>query len=156
MHILIEPMLLLFKCELYSFLLQINNQKEQITKLQSKLDNLTNAVADMKARMDPLNKEVMERHVIGLCIEVVLILLLFILFAKKNNNQVTFNSPGRSVHFMNGHGPPRLAIEDSKRSKATVLTEGEYYVRTLGIFIWHFISLISTSTFSSHTSLHFA
>ncbi|CAH3159735.1 unnamed protein product, partial [Porites evermanni] len=53
----------------------INNQKEQITKLQSKLDNLTNAVADMKARMDPLNKEVMERHVIGLCIEIVLILL---------------------------------------------------------------------------------
>ena len=48
MHILIEPMLLLFKCKLYSFLLQINNQKEQITKLQSKLDNLTNAVADRK------------------------------------------------------------------------------------------------------------
>ena len=49
-------MLLLFKCKRYSFLLQINNQKEQITKLQSKLANLTNAVADMKARMDPLNK----------------------------------------------------------------------------------------------------
>ncbi|CAH3166821.1 unnamed protein product [Porites lobata] len=101
----------------------INNQKEQITKLQSKLDNLTNAVGDMKARMDPLNKEVMERHVIGLCIEIVLILLLFILFAKRNNNQVTSNSPGRSAHLMNGHGPPRLAIEDSKRSKATVLSE---------------------------------
>ncbi|KAM7435877.1 hypothetical protein ABFA07_014262 [Porites harrisoni] len=101
----------------------INNQKEQITKLQSKLDNLTNAVADMKARMDPLNKEVIERHVIGLCIEIVLILLLFVLFAKRNNNQVTSNSPGRSVHLMNGHGPPRLAIEDSKRSKSTVLSE---------------------------------
>ncbi|XP_073242213.1 uncharacterized protein [Porites lutea] len=101
----------------------INNQKEQITKLQSKLDNLTNAVADMKARMDPLNKEVMERHVIGLCIEIVLILLLFLLFAKRNNNQMTSNSPGRSVHLMNGHGPPRLAIEDSKRSKSTVLSE---------------------------------
>ena len=81
MHILIGPMLLLFKCKLYSFLLQINNKKEQITKLQSKLDNLTNAVADMKARMDPLNKEVMERHVIGLYIEIVLILLLFILLS---------------------------------------------------------------------------
>ena len=79
----------------------------------------------MKARMDPLNKEVMERHVIGLCIEIVLILLLFILFTKRNNNQVTSNS----------NGPPRLAIEDSKRSKATVLSEGEYYVRALGIFI---------------------
>ena len=98
----------------------------------------------MKARMDPLNKVVMERHVIGLCIEIVLILLLFILFAKRNNNQETPNSPGRSVHLMNGHGPPRLAIEDSKRSKATVLSEGEYYVRALGIFIWHFINLIST------------
>ena len=102
------------------------------------------AVADMKARMDPLNKAVMERHVIGLCIEIVLILLLFILFAKRNNNQVTSNSPGRSVHFMNGHCLPRLAIKDSKRSKATVLSEGEYYVRVLGIFIWHFINLIST------------
>ena len=51
MHILIEPMLLLFKFKLYSFLLQINNQKEQITTLQSKMDNLTNAVAEMKARM---------------------------------------------------------------------------------------------------------
>ena len=98
----------------------------------------------MKARIDPLNKEVRERHVIGLCIEIVLILLLFILFAKRNNNQVTSNSPGRSAHLMNGHGPPRLAIEDSKRSKATVLSEGKYYVRALGIFIWHFINLIST------------
>ena len=98
----------------------------------------------MKARMDPLNKEVMERHVIGLCIEIVLILLLFLLFAKRNNNQMTSNSPGRSVHLMNGHGPPRLAIEDSKRSKSTVLSEGEYYVRALGIFIWHFINVIST------------
>lgn len=144
MHIFIEPMLLLLKCTFYSFLLQINNQTEQITKLQSKLDNLTNAVADMKARTDPLNKEVMERHVIGLCIEIVLILLLFILFAKRNNNQDTSNSSGRSVHLMNGHGPPRLAIEDGKRSKSTVLSGGEYYVRALGIFIWHFINLIST------------
>ena len=44
----------------------MNNQKEQISQLQSKLDNLTNVVVDMAARMGELNKEVIERHVIGL------------------------------------------------------------------------------------------
>lgn len=98
----------------------INNQKEQITKLQSKVDNLTNLLADMKARMDPLNKEVIERHVIGLCIEIALILVLFILFAKRNNNRAISNAPRGPMHIMNGHGPPRLAIENGRCNKDAV------------------------------------
>ena len=95
--------------------LQINSQKEQITQMQSKLDNLTSVVADMKARMDPLNKEVMERHVIGLCIEIVLILMLFVVFAKRKNNHNIPDSPRGSGHCLNGKGPPRLAIEDGHK-----------------------------------------
>lgn len=92
--------------------LQINSQKEQIAKMQSRLDNLTSVIAEMKARMDPLNKEVMERHVIGLCIEIVLILMLFIVFTKRNNNHNVPGTPRGSGHCMNGNGPPKLAIED--------------------------------------------
>ncbi|KAL9987720.1 hypothetical protein ACROYT_G002070 [Oculina patagonica] len=97
----------------------INSQKEQITKLQSKLDNLTSVVTEMKARMDPLNKEVMERHVIGLCIEVVLIVMLFIVFAKRNNNRNVPDTPREPVHIMNGKGPPRLAITDGRYKDST-------------------------------------
>ena len=74
----------------------------------------------MKARMDPLNKEVMERHVIGLCIEIVLILMLFVVFAKRNNNPNIPDTPREAVHVMNGKGPPRLAIEDG-HNKGTTL-----------------------------------
>ena len=95
--------------------LQINSQKELLTKMQSKLDNLTTVIAEMKARMDPLNKEVMERHVIGLCIEIVLILMLFVVFAKRNNSHNIPDTPGGSVHHVNGKGPPRLAIEDGHK-----------------------------------------
>ncbi|KAJ7389002.1 hypothetical protein OS493_034391 [Desmophyllum pertusum] len=104
----------------------INSQKEQLTKLQSKLDNLTSVVADMKARMDPLNKEVMERHVIGLCIEIVLILMLFVVFAKRNNNPNIPDTPREAVHVMNGKGPPRLAIEDG-HNKGTTLQPTIYF-----------------------------
>ena len=83
--------------------------------MQSKLDNLTSVIAEMKARMDPLNKEVMERHVIGLCIEIVLILMLFVVFAKRNNNHNIPDTPRGSGHHMNGKGPPRLAIEDGHK-----------------------------------------
>lgn len=83
--------------------------------MQSKLDNLTTVIAEMKARMDPLNKEVMERHVIGLCIEIVLILMLFVVFAKRNNGHNIPDPPRESGHHMNGKGPPRLAIEDGHK-----------------------------------------
>ena len=83
--------------------------------MQSKLDNLTTVIAEMKSRMDPLNKEVMERHVIGLCIEIVLILMLFLVFAKRNNSHNVPDTPRGSGHHMNGKGPPRLAIEDGHK-----------------------------------------
>ena len=82
----------------------------------------------MKAHMGSLNKEVMERHVIGLCIEIVLILVLFIVFARRRNNQEISDAPRRSAPFMNGHGPPRLAIEDGNHNKDTTLyPTGEFY-----------------------------
>ena len=75
--------------------------------------------------MDPLNKEVIERHVIGLCIEIALILVLFILFAKRNNNRAISNAPRGPMHIMNGHGPPRLAIENGRCNKDAVSSTGE-------------------------------
>ena len=95
----------------------MNNQKEQISQLQSQLDNLTNAMADMAARMGRLNKEVVERHVIGLCIELIAILLLFVVFVRRRNTQERSSTLQRSGYYMNGHGPPTLAIEDSNRNK---------------------------------------
>lgn len=112
--------------ELMLFHLQINSQKEQITKMQSKLDNLTSVIAEMKARMDPLNKEVMERHVIGLCIEIVLILMLFVVFAKRNKNHNIPDTPRGSGHFMNGKGPPRLAIEDGHNKDSVFQSTGKF------------------------------
>lgn len=103
----------------------INNQKEQIAKLQSEVDNLTSMMVEMKARMDPLNKEVMERHVIGLFIEIALILLLFFVFTKRNNNNNNNNIPEalrESEHFLNGKGPPRLAIEDDHNKTSIIHT----------------------------------
>lgn len=97
--------------------LQMNNQKEQISQLQSQLDNLTNAMADMAARMGRLNKEVVERHVIGLCIELIAILLLFVVFVRRRNTQERSSTLQRSGYYMNGHGPPTLAIEDSNHNK---------------------------------------
>ena len=83
----------------------------------------------MKARMDPLNKEVMERHVIGLCIEIVLILMLFVVFAKRNNNHNVPDTRREPVHIMNGKGPPRLAIEDGRRNKdSTFQPTGKLYL----------------------------
>ena len=92
------------------------------------MENLTSVLAEMKARMDPLNKEVMERHVIGLCIEIALILMLFVLFAKRNNNNNIPEIPRESGHFMNGKGPPRLAIEDGRNKTSTIHTTGKFYL----------------------------
>ena len=85
-------------------------------------------MVEMKARMDPLNKEVMERHVIGLCIEIALILFLFLVFTKRNNNNNNNNIPearGESGHFVNGNGPPRFAIEDDHNKTSTIHTTGK-------------------------------
>ena len=82
----------------------------------------------MKARMDPLNKEVMERHVIGLCIEVVLIMMLFVVFARRNNNQNIPDTPREPVHFMNGKGPPRLAIEDGRKKDSNFQPTGNWVI----------------------------
>lgn len=85
--------------------------------MQSQLDNLTNAIADMAARMGRLNKEVVERHVIGLCIELIAILLLFAVFVRRRNTQERSSTLQRSGYYMNGHGPLTLAIEDSNHNK---------------------------------------
>ena len=118
------------RLKILSFIhLQINSQKEQITKLQSRLDNLTSLVTDIKAREDSLNKEVIERHVVGLCIEIVLILVLFMVFARRRNNQEIHVPPRRSVHLLNGHGPPRLAIEDGSTNKETNITSAGAFLK---------------------------
>lgn len=101
------------------------------------MDNLTDVIADMKARMDPLNKEVMERHIIGLCIEIVLILVLFLMFARRRNNQEIPDSPRRAGAFMNGHGPPRLAIEDGRHYHDDMMDPaGEFGHTTTFAIIW--------------------
>ena len=71
----------------------------------------------MQSRVGQLNKEVVERHVIGLCIEIILILVLFVVFARRRNTQERLDTLQRPGHFMNGHGPPKMAIEDSKHYK---------------------------------------
>lgn len=116
----------------------INSQKEQISQMQSQLDNLTFLVADMQSRVGQLNKEVVERHVIGLCIEIILILVLFVVFARRRNTQERLDTLQRPGHFMNGHGPPKMAIEDSKHYKdnkidpASVLSGKQQLLRSFG------------------------
>ena len=92
----------------------INGQRKHITKLQSKLDNLT------KARMDPLHKEMMKRCVIGLhFFKVVLIVVLFLMLVWRNSNHNAPVTPREHTHLMNDKDFPNLAIKDDRNNDIT-------------------------------------
>lgn len=84
--------------------------------MQFNLDNFIMVIVEMKVCMDFFNKEVMERYVIGLCIEIVLILMLFVVFVKRNNSYNVFDIFSGLGYYMNGKGFLRLVIEDGYKN----------------------------------------
>ena len=93
----------------------INGQRKQIT--QSKLDNLTSVI---KAHLDPLYKSMIKRHVIGLHIfQVLLIVILILMFVGENNNQNAPGAPREPTHLMNDKDFPNLAIKDGRNKDST-------------------------------------
>ncbi|XP_032230151.2 SUN domain-containing ossification factor [Nematostella vectensis] len=60
----------------------IKSQKEQISRLQARLSAMEEANENVNRKLDTLNKEVMERHIIGLFLEVILIIFVFALFRR--------------------------------------------------------------------------
>ncbi|XP_031572610.1 SUN domain-containing ossification factor-like isoform X2 [Actinia tenebrosa] len=60
----------------------IKSQKEQISALQSKVDDTSRDMKKFSKQLKSLNIQVMERHIIGLFLEVILIMILFIVFRR--------------------------------------------------------------------------
>ena len=91
-----------------SFTFQIKNQKEQITKLQGKQREMESSVEKMLEKMHLLNQEVMERHIVGLFLEIVLIIVVLAILRRRDRVRLaSLAQSARENMLMNGHGPPR-------------------------------------------------
>lgn len=78
----------------------------------------------MAEKMHRLNQEVMERHIVGLFLEIVLIIVVLAILRRRDRARIaSLAQTVRANTIINGHGPPRLTANVSKYGRTAAFND---------------------------------